>query len=141
MSTSDLLQHCQPMTVLAHTSKHSGWVYQRRQWFKTSHRAVVKAMSQPAWLITGAATAPPARRPRVEPTSEVSAETQKKLLILLPGSVLKHSLDIRELQSAILRTLVTCKQGFRSGECGYIGDAGTQLQSNRTSSRQQDQGA
>ena len=66
-------------------------------------------MSQPAWLITGAATAPPARRPRVEQKSEISAETQKKLLILLSRSVLKHSLDIRELQSAILRTLLANK--------------------------------
>ena len=66
-------------------------------------------MSQPAWLITGAATAPPARRPRVEQKSEISAETQKKLLILLSRSVLKHSLDIRGLQSAILRTLLANK--------------------------------
>ena len=54
-------------------------------------------MPQPAWLLTGDVQTPPARRPCVDIPSDVSAETQKKLLVLLFRAVLKQSLDIREL--------------------------------------------
>ena len=68
---------------------------------------VVSGMAAPSWLITGSAQQPPARRPRLEPPADgFSAESQKKLVVLLAKTVLKHSLDLRELQSAVLTTLI-----------------------------------
>ena len=68
---------------------------------------LVLGMAAPSWLITGLAHPPPARRPRLEGSANgFSPEAQKKLLVLLAKTVLKHSLDRREMQSAVLTALI-----------------------------------
>ena len=70
------------------------------------------AMATPSWLLGagGQSGGPPVRRQRVDPpASAVTAENQKKLTILLAKAVLKSCSDIRELQSAVLTTLLIPK--------------------------------
>ena len=68
-------------------------------------------MSAPSWLLgVGDGDGPPFRRQRVDPPAhEIHAENQRKLTVLLAKSVLKNCSDIRELQSAILTTLLIPK--------------------------------
>ena len=68
-------------------------------------------MSAPSWLLgVGDGDGPPFRTQRVDPPAhEIHAENQRKLTVLLAKSVLKNCSDIRELQSAILTTLLIPK--------------------------------
>ena len=69
-------------------------------------------MAAPSWLLGagGQSGGPPARRQRLDPpASAVNAENQKKLTVLLAKAVLKSCSDIRELQSAVLTTLLIGK--------------------------------
>ena len=71
-----------------------------------------RAMPAPSWLIGsgGQGDAPPARRQRVDPPAgTLAADNQRKLTLLLAKAVLKNAADIRELQSAVLTTLLIPK--------------------------------
>lgn len=81
---------------------------------KVTHRELTTgiAMATPSWLLGagGQSGGPPARRQRVDPPpSAITADNQKKLTILLAKTVLKSCADIRELQSAVLTTLLIPK--------------------------------
>ena len=81
---------------------------------KVTHRNLTTgiAMAAPSWLLGtgGQSGGPPARRQRVDPPpSAITADNQKKLTILLAKTVLKSCADIRELQSAVLTTLLIPK--------------------------------
>eukprot|EP00438_Fugacium_kawagutii_P013559 Skav234763 [mRNA] locus=scaffold2396:7743:8381:- [translate_table: standard] len=86
-------------------------------------------MAAPSWLITGSAQQPPARRPRLAPPDGFSAESQKKLLVLLAKTVFKHALDLRELQSAVLTTLIA----NRDSDLTSAATSATQGQNTRAS--------
>ena len=64
----------------------------------------------PSWLLGGGAEGPASQRRRFDPpASSLTVENQKKLVLLMAKAVLKNSLDIRELQSAVLTTLIIDK--------------------------------